>query len=193
MDGGVTAKRDRIEGAKTYLVPFAEQHRDDPAYLRWLNDFDVVKGLNLPHYLEGVARTEVAAYYDRMRQSETDLFYALHDRGDDAFVGTMRAGRIDRYAGTADIGILIGARDRWGRGYGLDAYYTLSRFCFDDLGLRKLTGGCMASNPAMARVFERLGYRLEGRFRQQDRLGDEYIDHLHYGCFASELRQPFAQ
>ena len=197
MDGSLMPRLRRdglcIEGARSRLVPFDTRHRDDPDYLSWLRDPEVVRTLNLPRYLAApVPAAEVAAYCDALMRSDGDLFLALHDRSDGAFVGTAKAGHIDWHAGTADIGIMIGRRDRWGRGLATDAVYHLAHHLFERVGLRKLTAGSMAANPAMIRVFDRLGFAREGVFRRQDRLGDDYIDHIHFGCFADELRRPQA-
>jgi RimJ/RimL family protein N-acetyltransferase len=196
MDGDLMTSRLvraglRIEGARSWLVPFEARHRDDPDYLSWLRDPEVVRTLNLPDYLAApVPAATVTAYCDALMRSDRDLMLALHDRDDGAFVGTLKAGHIDWHAGTGDVGIMIGRRGRWGRGLATDAIYALAHYLFDRIGLRKLTAGSMANNPAMIRTFERLGFVREGVFRRQDRLGDEYIDHIHFGCFAHELRQP---
>lgn len=196
MDGDLMAPRLvraglRIAGERSWLVPFEASHRDDPDYLAWLRDPEVVRTLNLPDYLAApVPAAKVAAYCDTLMQSDRDLLLALHDRADGAFVGTVKAGHIDWHAGTVDIGIMVGRRDRWGRGLATDAIHGLARHLFDQVGLRKLTAGAMAGNTAMIRVFELLGFVREGIFRLQDRLGDHYVDHIHFGCFANELRQP---
>jgi RimJ/RimL family protein N-acetyltransferase len=46
----------------------------------------------------------------------------------------------------------------------------------------------MAVNPAMLKVFTRLGFREEGVRRLQDRYEDGYCDHIYLGCFADEFR-----
>src|SRR3546814_300643 len=181
----------RIDGKQTYLVPFAEQHLRNPIYLAWLQDPQVVRTLNLPHYLaRPVSFKELEAYYRRVVDSATDLFLALHRKCDDAFIGTLKAAQIDRYAGTADLGIMIGHKNLWGQGLASDALHALARHLFEVEGLRRLTAGAMATNPAMIRVFERLGFRREGVFREQDRLGNDYIDHIHLGCLRNEFAHP---
>ncbi len=177
-----------IDGSRCLLVAFGPQHRDDEVYLYWLRDPEVVRTLNLPRYLETpVSKTEVVDYCDALMASKTDLFLAILDQDDHQFVGTIKAGRIDEYAGTADIGIMIGCRERWNRGLATDAITTLAQYLFQRLNLRKLTAGSMACNPSMIRVFERLGFKREGLFREQDRLGDIYYDHIHLGCFRDEF------
>lgn len=177
-----------LEGEKCRLEPFVERHLNDPAYLGWLHDAEVVRSLNLPAYLETpVPFEEVAAYCDSLWCSPNDLFFALHLASDGTFVGTVKAGHVNWYAGTADIGIMIGRKDVWGRGIASEALGLLAAHLFETAGLRRLTAGVMANNPAMIRVFEKLGFRREGVFREQDRLGNEYIDHIHLGCLKAEF------
>lgn len=186
MDGDLTPPR--LDGRLCWLEPFGEAHLRDPAYLGWLCDYEVIRTLNLPSYWTPVAFEEVERYCRALIASANDRFFALHDKADSQFVGTLRAGHINRTASTADIGIMIGRRDRWGRGLARDAIATLCRWLFAQQGLRRLTAGAMAINPAMIRVFETLGFRREGVMRQHDPLRESgYCDHVHLGCFREEF------
>ncbi len=182
---------ERLDGTLVYAVPFSERHMRDPAYLGWLRDYEVIRTLNLPAYWQPIDEAEAHAYCRRLIASARDAFFALYCRADDAFIGTLRAGHIDRCARVADIGIMIGRRDYWGRGMATDAVAMLARWLVDRLGMRRLTAGAMAINPAMIRVFERLGFRREGCLRQQDPLREGgYCDHILLGCLADELKVP---
>lgn len=178
----------RIEAARCYLATLGAEHRDDPAYLGWLRDPEVVRTLYLPSYLESQVRyEEVKTYCDRMMESDVDLFMAIHDRETGKFIGTIKAGHTNWYSMTTDIGIMIGDKSFWRKGLAQDAILHLCRYLFDTVGMRKLTSGSMAINLAMMRVFEKLGFKQEACIRNQDRIGDEYCDHVHFGCFADEL------
>ncbi len=181
------AARLELVGDHVTLVEFSTLHMMDPAYRDWLRDPDVVRTLNLPRYLMcPVTDAEIDSYCEQIIASPNDLFLAIHY--EDLFAGTIKAGRIDSYAGHADIGIMIGRKELWGRGLATDAIATLCTHLFNDVGLRRLTAGSMATNPGMVRVFEKLGFRREGVFRQQDRISDtEYCDHIHLGCLRDEF------
>jgi len=188
MDGFVSLE---IDGVITRLVPFAPRHRDDPDYLAWLRDPEVVRTLNLPDYLAAPVPAEaVRAYCDRVMASDTDLFFAIEARDPKAFVGTLKLGAVNALTRCADVGIMIGRRDLWGRGLATDAIAACCRWAFSAGGFRRLTAGAMAINPAMIRVFEGLGFRREGCFRLHDRIWDEYCDHIHLGCMAGEFVDP---
>ena len=181
---------DRIDGDVCYAVPFTERHLHDPAYLGWLRDIDVVRTIGRPDYWTPVPFDEVLAYCRGLFASPNDYFFALHYRADEAFVGTLRAGHINWRSRIADVGIMIGHRGYWGHGIGLDAVRALSRWLFERLEMRRLTGGAMAVNPAMIRIFEKLGFVHEARFRQQDVLPEgDYCDHVHLGCFRDEYER----
>lgn len=178
-----------LQGAKCYLVPFEVNHMNDEEYLGWLRDYDVVKTINRLDYLRPVSFEEVRRYCESVMQSPQDIFMAIHEVASERFIGTIRASRIDLVTRTADIGILIGEKDVWGKGFGTDAISTLAEYLFDRLCLRKLTAGLMAVNPGMLRVFEKLGFRQEGVFREQDYFEGKYVDHIYLGCFRDEFKK----
>ena len=173
------------------MIPFGAEHRDDPDYLAWLNDREVVRTLYLRDYLDGVSYEMVAGYVDDMMASEHNLMLALYDLKDSKFVGSIKAGHIDWDARIAEIGIMIGAKDYWGRGLATDSIYTLSRYLFEQAGFRRLVAGAMSINGGMIAVFEKLGFRREACFRQHDRIDDGYCDHIYLGCFRDELTSPY--
>lgn len=177
-----------LVGVRVRCRPFNRGHLASPDYFAWLNDGTVTRTLNLPSYLGGVSHETLRGYCENLMGSKTDLFLAVHDRSDDAFIGTAKAGHVSWHARTADIGIMIGRRDRWGRGLGRDAVSALCEHLFGYVRLRKLTAGLMAINPAGVRLFESLGFRREAVLRRQDAWNDGFCDHLLFGLFADEFQ-----
>lgn len=177
----------QLQGQLTYLVPFGERHFCDKRYLSWLADYEVMKTINRPEYLKPIAFEEVREYCENLMQSKTDLFLAIYYKAEDLFVGTLRISSINHYAKTADIGILVGDRSKWGKGIATDVIHTVCRYLFDELGMRKLTAGVMGINLPMLKVFKKLGFQKEGVFRQQDRFENGYCDHIYLGCFKDEF------
>ena len=176
-----------LEGEQIALVPFEEKHLNDPQYLMWLRDYDVIKTINRADYLRPVSFFEVKEYCEAVQRSPTDMFLAIIERDGDRFIGTLRVSQLNWRTRTADIGILIGERDSWGKGIGTDAISTICSFLFGRLGIRRLTAGLMGVNPGMQKVFERLGFVQEGVFRGHDLFEGEYVDHIYLGCMESEF------
>lgn len=130
------------------------------AYVEWMNDPEVNRFLEsrfVTHDRDGVA-----AYVASMLTSPSSLFLAIHSKALGRHVGNIKLGPIDRHHGLGEIGLMLGARDAWGRGIATNAIAVISDIGFNDLGLRKLTAGCYASNKGSQIAFERAGFTVEG-------------------------------
>lgn len=178
-----------LNGKFSYLKTFDETHLNDPNYLQWVRDYDVIKTLNKKDYLRPVSFAEVKDYCASLMQSSEDMFFALYESKNNSFIGTLRVSKINWHNRVADVGIMIGNKQFWGKGIASDAIQTLCNYLFKKCGLRKLTAGFMAINPAMGKVFTKLGFKPEGTLREQDYFEGKYVDHIYMGCFLKEFLQ----
>lgn len=183
------ASRLELSGDRVRLREFGEAELRDRRYVSWLRDPDVVRTIGRVEYLMPIARSAIAAYARALMRSDSDAFFALYLAPDDRFIGTVRLGHIDWRSGVGDVGILIGDRTIWGQGIATEAIATVCRYAFEELGLRRLTGGTPATNLAMARCFRRLGFKREATLRKHLRVGPRNVDHLLFGIFAPEFRR----
>lgn len=89
--------------------------------------------------------------------------WAISTTLDDRHIGNIAAD-VDRPNNTCDLSILIGDRDCWGKGFGRDAWRTVSEWLLNREGgdLRKVEAGCMAVNIPMRRVLDHTGFQFEG-------------------------------
>ena len=179
----------RISTPACTLIPFTRTHAHNPRYATWLRDRDVLLTLNLPQYLIAPVEDSVLEAYCESMMAERDVwFYALETRPHGDFVGTLKV-KFDRQPQRADLGIMIGEKRQWGKGLASAALGAVAHYLFESEPVCKLTAGAMATNPAMIRVFEKLGFQQEGVFRQHDLIEGNRIDHVHLGCFADELER----
>ncbi|MDR3491483.1 MAG: GNAT family protein [Gammaproteobacteria bacterium] len=176
-----------LTGKACCLKTFDESHLNNSDYLKWVRDYDVIKMLNKIDYLRPVSFEEVKQYCTNVMQSPNDMFYALYEKEADKFIGTVRVSKINWHNKVADLGIMIGDKSYWGKGIASDAIKSISLYLFRKCGLRKLTAGYMDTNPAMGKVFEKLGFKKEGTFRKQDYFEGKYVDHIYMGCFSDEF------
>jgi RimJ/RimL family protein N-acetyltransferase len=84
----------------------------------------------------------------------------------DGHIGNMCAAA-DEANEVVDLGILIGERDCWGKGYATEAFRAATTWLLgkDDGGFRKVEAGCMANNAPMKRVLFHAGFTQEGERR----------------------------
>jgi RimJ/RimL family protein N-acetyltransferase len=100
---------------------------------------------------------------------------------EDQTIGFIELDGIDWRAGNAWVGIGIGERENWGKGYGTDAFQILIRFAFRELNLRRLSLTVFGYNPRGMRSYEKLGFQVEGRDREWLQRGGQRWDMIHMG------------
>jgi len=81
----------------------------------------------------------------------------------------------DRY-GNVELGILIGDRDYWNRGYGREAIGLLLDYAFHYLGMRRVKLTTHAKNLRAIRCYQACGFVEEGRPRQVLWIEGEWTD-----------------
>ncbi|MDX2005729.1 MAG: GNAT family N-acetyltransferase [Meiothermus sp.] len=74
------------------------------------------------------------------------------------WLGTVELYELSRNEAT--LGILIGAKARWGKGYGTDAVRAVLQYGFTKMGLRKVKLRTYKHNVRAQRAFEKSGFRL---------------------------------
>lgn len=152
-------------------------------YVAWLNDPQVNRYLEsrfVCHTAESV-RSFVAATAD---DDASRLFGMFLDGT--RHIGNIKIGPINTQHRSADVGLIIGERSEWGRGYATEAIAQATRHGFDVLGLRKLNAGCYAGNVGSARAFEKAGWEREGLRRSQFVCDGQRVDEILLGIAAPE-------
>lgn len=80
----------------------------------------------------------------------------------------------------------------WSHGYATEAAEAMLRFAFEDLGLHRVWGHCVADNLASWRVMEKLGMRCEGRLRENRWFKGRWWDTMVCAVLEDEWRQSAA-
>ena len=169
---------------------------NNPNYIRWLKDNEVVKYLGRPEYFKDVDIEEIHKYYNSIISNKYIKFYAVYFIPDNKFVGTAKISLSNSYNeeyDIADIGIMIGDRNYWGKGLATMILSSISIFAVNSLKVRKLTAGAISENIAVIRSFQKIGFKIEGVLRKKIYLNGEYLDHVLLGCFYEELFKDYNQ
>ena len=148
-------------------------------YVSWLNDPQVVRYSNQRFRSHSV---QTCQEYLQSFQRSSNLFFSVRLRSNGQMVGTATA-YISVPHGTADIGLLIGNREQWGKGVGLDAWKTLMDCLLKRYSIRKVTGGTLRANMGMVRIMERTGMELEAVRSRQQIVEGEAQDELYFARF----------
>ncbi len=175
-------------GPHVEIRPFDESLITD-AYLGWLQDKELLR------YSKQRLRTHTRASCRAYLQSFVDSphhFGSIHQRGDGVPVGTITA-YVERHDGVADLGILVGHPQARGKGLAREAWGLMMEYLFRFEDLRKVTGGTLAVNQPMVRIFLHWRMALEGVKREEQVVDGRPADVLLFGALKSEWLRYFPE
>jgi len=98
-------------------------------------------------------------------QSIDQHWFSIRKLDDDALLGDIDLYVDDWPARDTYVGLGIGRRDFWGKGYGTDAMKVIMRYAFAKVNLKRVTLTVFEYNPRAIRSYEKAGFRHEGRIR----------------------------
>src|SRR6058998_3724551 len=165
------------------LVRLRAREEDDlPRLNEMFNDPDVLAGLQVtfPQPLAGIRE-----WVERTRSLEDQMVFVVETLAGEP-VGVCGLEQIDARARQAMLEIWIG-KPYWSKGYGTDAVRTLCRFGFGHMNLQRITLHVYEPNERARRVYERVGFRVEGTLRRAQFVGGRYVDDHMMGLLAEEF------
>jgi diamine N-acetyltransferase len=156
----------------------AIEREDLPRYVQWLNDEEVRQGLDL--FLPMSLVEEERWFESMLEQDPIERALAIDVREEDRWihVGSCGLFSFDPRAHKAELGILIGDKTCWDKGYGTDTLLTLLDHAFGTLNLNRVSLQVFESNQRAIKAYERVGFQVEGRLRE---------DRFHQGRFEDTL------
>jgi RimJ/RimL family protein N-acetyltransferase len=163
----------------------AREPEDEPFFHRWINDPDVTEYLS--------ARYPLSHAFERkwVQDNDTPSFgnagFAVETLAESKLIGTVGLHEVSAENRTAILGIAIGDKTRWDGGYGTDTMRTICRFGFQMMNLHRIELDVYAENLRARRVYEKVGFKLEGCRRQAIYKFGRYFDVMVMGLLEGEL------
>ena len=171
-----------IETPRLRIIPFSKKYLI-PRYVGWLNDPMVVRYSEQRHKKHTL---ESCKQYLQSFIDSPHIFWAMTAIEPPlGHIGNMNA-HIDTANSVADVGILIGERTVWGKGYGLEAWVAICNYLLRDVGMRKVTAGTIAANKGMMRIMEKAGMVADGRRIRQCMVDGSEVDIIHTALFGNK-------
>lgn len=137
------------------------------AMLRWNRDSEYMRLLDFePARMASVKKIKEWFEKDMEKEKPEEHFFQVRTLEGDVLIGFV--GLFGEFWNHADawVGIGLGERDYWGKGYGTDAMRVILRYAFTELNLWRVTLGTFEYNPRAIRSYEKAGFTLEGRCRK---------------------------
>jgi RimJ/RimL family protein N-acetyltransferase len=175
-----------LDGQKVRLRAYTKD--DLPKAREYLNHPEVAQmmriGIPFPLRPEDEQK-----WYDSLdANGETHYGFAIESKNDGQYLGGCGVHGIDAKNHLATLGIFLG-HEHIGKGYGLDAMQVLVAFCFAEINLNKVKLFVFAFNRRGIACYRKVGFKVEGKLRQEVFRGGKYHDTLVMGLLRSEWEQ----
>ncbi|MBI2577995.1 MAG: GNAT family N-acetyltransferase [Candidatus Wildermuthbacteria bacterium] len=163
----------RLDGERVYLRPVVQSDATDE-YVGWLNDPEINRFLESRFVLH--TKAALKEYIQKKFEDSDTVFLAIILKETGRHIGNIKLGPIDWHHGIGDIGIMIGDRESWGKGFATETIKTLEEYAFKVLGLHKLTAGAYEPNIGSIKSFLKAGFFEEGKRSEHALFEGSYIN-----------------
>ncbi len=164
----------------------AVEREDVKKFCVWVNDPEVTRHLTL--YLP-MSTVDEEHWFDSLGKrdpNEKPLVIEIHDGDGWKMIGNCGVFGIDPISRLGELGIMIGEKDEWNKGYGTETMSLLLRHCFETLNLNRVYLHVYAENLRGKRAYEKAGFVEEGRLREAVYKRGKYDDVIVMSVLRSE-------
>ena len=171
-----------LAGERVVLRPLTPE--DASVLAPWMNDDEVTYFM-----FTGQWPTTVGQLSEEIRRQTANpahTIFLIEDRATRKPIGYAGLYDIHPTARKAEFRILLGAKEFWNKGYGTEVTELLTFYGFDRLNLNKVWLGVTENNIGAVRAYEKAGFKVEGRLRQELYRNSRYYDAIRMSMIRDE-------
>lgn len=130
---------------------------------------------------------KIKEFVEKSKEKKSSSFrFSVHTLADDKLIGGVGLWINSWSTAEAWLGISIGDREYWGKGYGTDAVRLAVQYGFIELNLRRVSLGLHAYNERARKAYEKVGFKMEGTMRGEGVRDGVRFDSLWMGILSEE-------
>lgn len=172
---------DYLQTERVTLRPYQPE---DIAFIHtWFNDPEVT------HYMFTGQKPTTLEQVQHIMQHDVasnNVVMIAVDKETSTVIGLVGLYEIHDTAKKAEMRIIIGNKDFWGKGYGTELTEVITFYGFDRLNLHRIHLGYTAANGAAAGAYTNAGYVQEGVRRDDIYRNSRYYDSVLMGLLRDE-------
>ncbi len=164
-----------LKGPRVVLRPI--KLSDAPDYVRWFKDKEVVQYLG--NKLLNIKEKGVRDYFLKMAKSKDRYLWAIVADGGQ-HIGNISC-LLEQKDKRVGLGIVIGDKRYWGRGFGPECWEVVANYIFRKLNFNRLQLTVLTTNSRAVKAYQKVGFKKEGVLRENiyawvgKKFCDEYV------------------
>lgn len=136
------------------------------AFIRWNRDSEMMRLLDSdPAKLYSSKKSRELLDQTFEKEQDRLFWFSIRALEDDRLIGDINLGVTEWNQREAYVGLGIGPRENWGRGYGTEAMQLILEYAFLDVNLECVLLTVFEYNPRAIRSYEKCGFHHDGRVR----------------------------
>ena len=154
----------KLKGDKIYLKPISVKHAE--VFLKWINDPEVNKymiGLKIAQTIE-----EEIEWIKKIQDDPNEEVWSIFKKNNDKLIGNVGFHELDNSDHNFRIGIVIGAKEEWGKGYATDAFKVAKKYLKEEKNAKKINLTCHFNNAGAQKVYKKSGFEIKGTQKTND-------------------------
>lgn len=164
----------------------AVEREDLKKFHEWLNDPEVTHGLAMNFPLSMVDEENWFNGLAQRSLSEKPFSIEIKKSKQWKLIGSCGFHAIEERNRSGEVGIVIGDKSEWNKGYGAEVMTLLQQHGFETLNLNRISLQVYADNIRAVRSYEHAGFVLEGQLREANYQNGTYQNVLIMGVLRSE-------
>ncbi|MBU3106526.1 GNAT family N-acetyltransferase [Clostridium gasigenes] len=164
----------------------AYKEEDIEIATNFINDEEIKKFLCLGVPFPMTKWEEEAWVKSRKAGADFTYDFAVCDLKDGKYIGGCSINEANIKNKNCTIGIMIGDKDYWSKGYGTDALNILIKFIFEELNMEKVKLSVFGFNERAKACYKKVGFKEEGIFKKEIFRNGKYHDEIRMAIFREE-------
>jgi len=157
-----------FEGENIYFSTLDIEKEAD-IYSKWSQDPDVIENLEIfPRKPADKKRTL------KLKLEEGYEIFSINVKDGDVLIGNFEIE--EKIPGVFNIGLVIGEKDYWGKGYGTEATKLGIKYLFEVKKAKKITLDVKVLHTPAVHIYEKCGFKIMRNFRKYVERIDQYRD-----------------
>jgi RimJ/RimL family protein N-acetyltransferase len=178
-----------IRGEKVYLGPLRVD--DAPRFAEWFADLEFLALLGTNPLRQMTLQTE-QQWLEAQVKNENSYQFGIYTCSDNEIIGSAGLHAPHWRNRSAELGIAVGNKAFWGKGYGTEASRLVLNYGFWELNLHRISLLVYAYNHRAIRSYEKLGFVHEVVRREAVYRDGHYYDILVMSLLRHEWGLPHA-
>ena len=174
----------KLKGKKISLGPISKKYI--PTLAKWMNDLEVVKYTDQAHKKHTEETSKI--YLEACLNELGTHYYGIFTKKE-KLIGGIDLREISYTQRSALLGIAIGEKQYWGKGYGTEAVTLLLDYAFNILNLNNIMLTVFEFNKRAINCYKKAGFKVIGKRRNSRFFAGKYYDEIYMDILAKDFKK----